>query len=305
MTRTIVRWGVAAGLLVWFWHHVDWPALADVVASSRHAWFLVALALFVPQWLIAAARWHAIVAGYVDTSYRRALDSVMAANAANLLLPAKLGDLIKAAYCGVRSGATAVSLPIAERLFDVGLLGAVAAAAACWRLADHAPVLAAVAGSAGPIAAAVCWLRWRRPLAEQLVRVAGPKAGQALRPVIDGSSRVLLWTTALWTLHGVQVWCFFRAAGAAPGLAESLTGIPLLFLAAAVPLAPWGLGSREVVLALLFGRTATQEQLAIVAVMFLLRYLVPGLVGIPAIGRYQGWPRPARGWPERLAHGAG
>ena len=281
--KRVLRWSVAALVLLWFWHRVDWASIRTTVVHAETNWLVLGLALFLPQFLVSAVRWRVLVETDHPESFYSSLMTVMATNALNLYLPGKMGDLFfKGTLAGIRPLPLRFGLPVLERLLDVAFLFLLMACAVPWVLWESA-VLSVVC-----LVLATLLVYWIGRGIEGIAYGDGlPRSLFSLEFILTAVSdrwpALIIWTGILWLLHIAQVWCFFRSAGVPLEPVQALAGVPALFLAAVVPLAPWGLGSREVVLVVLFGSVASPAQLGMVAVLFLLRYLVPGALGVPAL----------------------
>src|SRR5262245_35518405 len=104
MRRNLVRVAkalVAVALLVGLYWAANWR---DVLAAAQQLdtlWLGWAFLLFVPQTLVSALRWRALVWPLERLSIGQSVRQTLAASAVNLVLPSKLGDLSKAGMLGV------------------------------------------------------------------------------------------------------------------------------------------------------------------------------------------------------------
>src|SRR5262245_23208631 len=106
--------------------------LAEFAAALRHAhwiWVLPAMALYFAGHVFRGLRSRLILKPHTDVSWIRAMNLILAGYAANNVLPARLGELIRTYVLGrlqSMSKATALSTVFVERVFDgmaiVGIL---------------------------------------------------------------------------------------------------------------------------------------------------------------------------------------
>jgi uncharacterized membrane protein YbhN (UPF0104 family) len=284
---------IGLALLAVLYARIEVERIAAVLARLDPAWLALAMACFIPQIAVAAARWRWLVSDVTAISPAEALRQVLAGNTLNLVLPSKLGDVAKgwflarAAAVPLRRGLVAA---VAEKVLDLGGLCAILLAATAARgLARDPLVVAAVAGSAALVLAVAGALA--RPVPAGLARRlparvralaadwAEIRAGWVTRP--GRLAAILVLTAGLWTLHVVQILVFFRAAGArAPALAVFAL-VPVAILVGLLPLSLAGLGTRDAALVYLFAGLDRPEVLAAVGLLTATRYLVPALAGLP------------------------
>lgn len=115
---------VAAALIAALVRAADWREVAGALERLERGWVAIGLLLFVPQTLVSAARWRALAAPLARLSLGAAVHQTLAASAMNLVLPAKLGDLSKAAMLPLESssrGAATVCAAV-EKVLDVAVL---------------------------------------------------------------------------------------------------------------------------------------------------------------------------------------
>lgn len=227
--------------------------------------------------------------------------ATFAANALNLLMPAKMGDIAKATMLRGPDASPIlpfINLSIYEKvtdIFAVFVWGTVALAAAGHMQHEFSTFV--VAG------AAIClfFLLISQAPARLLLgatRHAGASsfaerylvAWNAMieqiwcRPAQAGS--VLILSLAIWAGHFLQIGLMSWALGVdGPWLALAGT-LPLVILAGLAPFTFAGIGTRDAAIILLLGPLIGPEKAAALGVLFWLRYLVPGLVGLPLIPHY-------------------
>lgn len=236
---------------------------ADVAASAAQIEFGIlglGLMLFVPQTLASAWRWRRMLRPLAEVSFVDALRQTLAANALNLVVPAKLGDFSKVAMVGgdpaIRKQAAMRAL--LEKLGDVAML-----------------LLAIGLGFLGLDAAQTIVLTLGIVVVLGLVR-------RLQSPAFDYAA----WlgsTALLWTMHLAQLHFFIRASGVDVSLATTLQRAPIALFAGLIPAAFCGIGTRDAALVWLFADVAAAPTMAIVGMLTALRYLVPGAVGIPVL----------------------
>lgn len=262
---------VAIVLLAALYARADWRRVVQSAAQLESRLLLAAMALFVPQTIVSAWRWGALIRAERRQPLPESLRQVLAASALNLLLPAKTGDLTKAAMVGghvpmgwLATRAVAEKLADALALASLGALGLVAV---------YTNGLATGLFAWGLLGlGAAFWL----PVARELH--CGTRWMAAA-----------LWaaqTNLLWCLHLCQIQLFLWAAGVKVTLAVAAPKVALSLFVGLVPVSLFGMGTRDAALAYLFADAAGPAPLAVVGLLTSLRYVLPGLAGIAVVGSY-------------------
>jgi uncharacterized membrane protein YbhN (UPF0104 family) len=96
---------------------------------------------------------------------------------------------------------------------------------------------------------------------------------------------ILALSVVIWIFHLVQIYCFFRALGAAPTLGQFATLVPLAIFIGLLPISIAGFGTRDTALIMLFPQFPGAVMLG-VAMYVNLRYLLPAAAGMPFLHKY-------------------
>lgn len=257
---------IAVGLLAALYSAADWRSVARCLAALNPHFLTLALVLFVPQTLVSAWRWRAILGPLHSVDLSTAVRHTLASSATNLIVPAKLGDFSKAAMLpltGAGPRARASGLVVIEKLADVASL-LTWLALGTW-LVPHYGLAAAVGGGALVLMVAAC------VFGRRITPIRDPRFALS----VCGSSMLL------WALHLAQIQAFLWSADVCVSWSLMAARVPWALFAGLVPISPWGMGTRDSVLVWLFADVASASSMAVVGLLTSLRYLVPGAVGIP------------------------
>ncbi|MDX2177482.1 MAG: lysylphosphatidylglycerol synthase transmembrane domain-containing protein [Candidatus Sumerlaeia bacterium] len=272
---------------------VEWRALGGVFSRAHPAWLAPGCAIVLLFPLLNAARWQAALEAVgVRMGFAECLRVTMAVWPVGTLTPAKAGEFLKA--LAVRPGGTlgqGVGSALAERVVDVGVLGAFGAAFGL--AAGSAP--AALAGAAA-LAAALAAFGLARPLsrrfaaarpgklAEKLLRLAEALPALARSP---GCFARCAGASALnWFLSMLQLWLLLRAFGAPSPLVLVVGVLPAATFAGLLPVTVAGAGTRDAaLLALTHGAIDGPALLAAGVVYTLTGYFALGVLGLPQLAR--------------------
>ena len=141
MTKKSINWKFWAGLLIsalflyLAFRKVDVAKMCVVIKSANPLYLFLAIFITFLQHVIRAWRWRILLEPIKKTGFRNRLSSTLIGFAANCLLPARLGEFIRANYLGNSedmSSSSTFGTIVVERLFDgftlllillIGLIG--------------------------------------------------------------------------------------------------------------------------------------------------------------------------------------
>jgi uncharacterized membrane protein YbhN (UPF0104 family) len=245
-----------AGLAYIAWS-LDWELEPGIVTTvvAADLWLLVlGLVLFAPMFPIAAGRWWMLlrVRGFAVTG-RSAFELTMVGNFFNFCLPGAVsGDVAKAWYAakGTDRRLDAAATVVVDRLTGLTGLALLAGIAGAWHLDDplgRRLTFAVWGGLAVLLVVGALWAsrRARKALAPILGRLPRPGfVGRVDSLAVSGATAVTGY-----------------ALGMNVPVALALTVIPILYLAAAVPLTYQGLGVMEAVAFALMPATVSPNEI--------------------------------------------
>lgn len=282
---------LTAVLLFALYRAADWRAVGTQLVGIDRVPLFVAILLFVPQTFVSAIRWRLIVSPLCELSVGAAIRQTLAASACNLVVPSKGGDFGKAfmlPVSGARARVMGMSGVIMEKVADVGALVALlllgigygnflGEAAVSW---TRGPI----AGSSVAFVAGIACLAFLLAAVGGIVRVFR-RSGEE-RFLSRGQLAVVGASVCLWVLHLVQFDLFFKAVGVYVSWHEVFARVPIAIFAGLLPVTLCGIGTRDAALVWLFADFAPASATAVVGMLAVLRYIVPGACGIPFVFRY-------------------
>ena len=272
---SISRWvlggigvAVSVGALVFLARTMDLESAMGILGRVDLLLLLVALGVLALELGVRARRWSVLLPPSRDgrrVGARRLIPSLLVGYLGNAVLPARLGEPIRAAVVSRRDG---IGLPeslasvILERVIDVATLGAIAVVATL--LADTEPwatqmalVAAAIAGVVLVLLMAVGVL----PFVRIAASVSGADASVMRRrtvgymerfgAIIGGRDRepvvlaAVVYSAVAWLLDGVIFLVLGWSLGIDLGYAEALVLSAVTVLSTAIPAAPGFIGTFE------------------------------------------------------------
>lgn len=296
--KRLISIGVSLGILAIVWSMLDRSAILTALSHTDPV--LLGASLLWLVGLIGLSAWRLMVlarATDFTLAPRRAMEATLVANALNMALPGKMGDLLKAATladAGAGELPAALSLGAWEKLMDLVMLFVVAAVASA--LLGGAPILTGLLALAGAVGLAVALVPAALTTLTGRLGTRGMKFGAAWAVMIGrlrgrkrGLAAVVGLTALLWAGHLVQIALMILALGVTGDAAfwgQVMARLPIVIVAGLVPLTFAGVGTRDAAIVTLLGGLIGAETAAALGVLFWLRYLVPGLIGVPLLPRY-------------------
>lgn len=103
-----------------------------MIRSAAPGWLIVMAGFLFIDLVVRAVRWRRLLAPIRDVSFGATFGYLLIGYLANNVLPARLGELVRCHYLGDREGlsrATALGTVVVERVVDIAVVVAIAAAA--------------------------------------------------------------------------------------------------------------------------------------------------------------------------------
>jgi uncharacterized membrane protein YbhN (UPF0104 family) len=140
MGQVCLQLGLAGGLLWWWGHTLNWADIGRLVQPQRLGWLPAVAALGIAGSLLRAWRWQLIVGRQSRLGIVRAFLINEGANMANILIPARAGDLLRMfwlrRWCRLPAGGGA-GMVMADHAIELGVATVMLAVAAGGYLAWH------------------------------------------------------------------------------------------------------------------------------------------------------------------------
>jgi uncharacterized membrane protein YbhN (UPF0104 family) len=285
-----VRWliglGVAA-LSCWLLvQNVDWDGLIEALVSADYRWVSAGILAIIVTFFTRARRWQALL-WQSGAPLRPTMKALLMGQVANMALPMRSGDVIRAAWIGPegKTGTVEALGSIAvEKVWDLAALLVCGLVLLVWiplpdwfARSTWGTALALVVGGGFLLLA----LRWQEPLFRLAGRLlARLPAGwdQALLPRLrrlasgleairqaHTSLQAAIWTGLTWALGALANWAILAAFGI-PSAVAALFLLVALMLGGSVPI-PGKLGIYEGICVLsldnLFHLTSNEKALAV------------------------------------------
>jgi len=290
---------------------LDWSQLGALAARAEPGWIAAGTAGLASALLLRTVRWLVVLRDGPRVPFLPAFWCIVAGYLGNVLLPARVGDVLRCMVLGQRQGisrAFVFGTVLLERVTDAAVLSIVVALGVSrlpgmpdWLSeGSRALAIAAIFLFAtlllAPGLAQRGLLQLSRPLG---ARMAG-LVGGFLTQLVDGFAAVrrpgrmalfVLLTAAIWTLDSAALVALAHAFGLALGLAEAAFVVAALGLSMAAPSAPGYVGIYHLVAVTVMAPLgfAKAEALATVLAMQGAEYALLALLGPIGLWQLEGW----------------
>ncbi|HZS94493.1 MAG TPA: lysylphosphatidylglycerol synthase transmembrane domain-containing protein [Chloroflexota bacterium] len=259
--------------------------ITEAAGSARPEDLTAALALTVPFLLLKALRWYAMLrAASIEAGFSEAAYSLIGGMGLALITPARLGELVRAAYLRDRQKWKIGGLVLVDKGFDVLVLAGLSVPGAAVLLGIVPAVALAAATAAGllvvynPVRVAGLLSRatTRLPARRQLLEAFSSLESLGSRPTSEFLALTLVAFAVVLLQFGIILLSWHSWS---PEIV--LLTFPMVILTNVLPLTVGGLGIREGAAALLlahFGVSAADAALA-AFLMFVINTALPGVIG--------------------------
>jgi len=263
----------------------------------------VAVLFFVPQVVLSAYRWQVMVKDKTRMSLWESVKLILSANALNILLPSRVGDLSKAYFVG-RAGKIkmkrSMNVVFFEKYIDLASLGIVVLTGILWsRDWDESAFLGFGFSGATiglfPVLYFINLHRWTSfPLFEKNrvlnkvkdFLVDSQEYLNELKRDFKLLGFVLGLSVFLWFVHIVQFYLIFLALHSQVSVFNVFRLVPLAILVGLIPVTVAGVGTRDSAMIYFFAPYESTALIVGVGLFASLRYFVPGILGLPFLNRY-------------------
>jgi hypothetical protein len=310
LVRAAIGVGVSILAFALVFGSVDSQETLDILAGAAPGWILLVAGFLSIDVATRAYRWRRLLAPIQAVPFSRTLAYLLIGYLANNVLPARLGELIRCHYLGDREGisrTTALGTVVVERVVDIAVVVAIAAAAilvlSVRGMVANAILVGGAIGILLVVGLAFMIAAHRLPGADRVASAVArwPRVGELARRLREGLSvasrprtlvEVIVLTCLAWTASLLG----FAAAGQAVGIQLTIGQAALLAsgtaLAAAIPSGPASLGTFELAVVRICGALGVADARA-----FAIALLVHGTIvvltsigGVAALIR-TGWER--------------
>jgi uncharacterized protein (TIRG00374 family) len=251
---------VAVALVV---RSVDVTKTADALSRADLRWVALGAILSTADLAFRGLRWQRLIRPIAAVRFLPMFGYLLIGYAANNVLPARLGELVRSHYLGDREGlsrASALGTVVVERVVDLVAVVAIASVALLV-LSVRGVLVSAVfigAGFAGLLLAALAIgiVAHRLPGADRLAAFVErwPRVRELARSLQGGLSVVsrprtlveaLLATAAAWSCSVLAIAALGQALGVELSIGQAALMTSGIALAAAIPAAPSNIGTFE------------------------------------------------------------
>jgi hypothetical protein len=306
---------VSLSILAAIYWQIDAGGLVAVFQTCNLWWLAVSLSMVVPLTLLTAWRLQLLIpmpglaAETMNCSAALSLAEanrlILAACTLNMVLPSKMGDIVKAYFMRDRAnldGALALSLVVFEKACDLLSLllwcavGLTIYPQKGWLMAS---LTLSVGGSLG-LGLLLLGSRRFSQFGFRLARSILPQPLNAKLSRLQASwdttcsdfwRNPVRWQITslslfIWFLHLLQIWFFILALNASTPFLANLALAPLAILAGLLPLTFAGVGTRDAALIAFYQPFLNAPTAAALGLLCTSRYLLPAIVGLPFLGHY-------------------
>lgn len=296
---------VSVTILLIIYSKIDLEKLGAVFQQSDPFWMTISLLMVVPLTLFTSWRLQQLMPSGNKLGFIEANRLILGASVLNMVLPSKMGDIVKAYFMvdrGNLSATLSLSLVIFEKACDMlSLLLWCVFGLLLYPSKDSLFVTM----TAGVIVGFVILilLLYSAHFAHFFFDILKAILPKKMKVKIDrfkaswsemhdyfwkDRKQLLLVSGTsifIWFLHLLQIWLFILALHATTPFLINLALSPLAILAGLLPLTFAGVGTRDAALILFYHDYLNPQTGAALGVLCTSRYFLPALLGLPFLGQ--------------------
>ncbi|OCQ91435.1 lysylphosphatidylglycerol synthetase [Oscillatoriales cyanobacterium USR001] len=293
-------------ILAFIYWKIDFAGLIQVFQNCDRGWMFISLSMVIPLTMLTAWRLQQLMPAGRGLGFGEANRLILAASVLNMVLPSKMGDIVKAYFMKKRGhldGSLSLSLVVFEKACDLLSLLLWCAFGLILHHEKSLLFLAMTAAVAFGLVTGIMLLGSRK-FTEIFLRMARKIAPQKFRSKIekfqtswremqqffwqDKKQLLKITTTSIfiWFCHLLQIWFFILALNAWTPFLANLALSPLAILAGLLPLTFAGVGTRDAALIAFYKPYFAAPTAAALGLLCTSRYLLPAIGGLPFLGYY-------------------
>ncbi len=288
-------------ILFFIYRNIDIPAMTKVIGNVNRNWFLLLLALFIPQLLSASLRWKLMtcIIGKVKIPFTTSWHNVVGSYSANLIIPGKMGEIVRIPWMQkYKLACPTLVMVFMEKLLDIFSIVLIMMTSLVYiSIQKGLSIPAQQAGLIIGLAIIIGFILVFafRKAAFRLFERLFPKfvsrqkensiynrTKQSLEFLKDRLPLFLFMSIGIWLIQIFEFFVIFRMFDIDPGFFHVGFGCSLALLAGALPISIAGIGPRDAIIISYFSSFASTETLAAIAIITTLRIVIPALLGLPS-----------------------
>ena len=304
--KKLISIAVSLTILIIIYRKIDFPRLIEVFQNSDKLWMTISLGMVIPLTMLTAWRLQQLTPSRTRLGFGEANRLILTASVLNMVLPSKMGDIVKAYFIKERGhleGSLSLSLVVFEKACDMlSLLLWCAFGLTLYPQKDLLFWIMTACVISGLIIGLL--LIASRQFANLIFQFTGRIAPRKIRSKIaklrDSWNemhkyfwkdkkhllKITLTSVIIWFGHLLQIWFFTFALKQVVPLLAHLALAPLAILAGLLPLTFAGVGTRDAALIAFYQPYMNAPTAAALGLLCTSRYLLPALGGLPFLGQY-------------------
>ncbi|NJN75634.1 MAG: flippase-like domain-containing protein [Synechococcaceae cyanobacterium RL_1_2] len=306
--KKIISIVVSVLILVLIYWKLDFEALIKIFYQCDLKWLIISTAMVIPLNIFTAWRLQHLMPTDSTLGFWEANKLTIVANVLNMVLPSKMGEVVKAYFMkdrGHLSGNLALSLVIFEKCCDfLALLGWCVFGLGFYPQVDKpwwlGLVTLVIAASIGLFTLTLCSTGFANFFFNRIIQFSPAKIAEKITTLKeswqlmhqyfwqDGKKLFLVASNSifLWFLHLLQIWLYILTLKTSIPFLANLALSPLAILAGLMPLTFGGVGTRDAAIIVLYQPYLPQVTAVALGLLCTTRYLVPAILGLPFLNEY-------------------
>lgn len=282
----------------WIYYSIDFGEMKNLAGQVRWLWVLIAIVFFWIEYHFRTKRWQSLFSPFIKLPYSNIWRVLIAGSAMNVLIPARLGELVRVDLCKrwlEVARPTAFATVVCERVADgITILCCLTLGFLFLTSADGEKEILRLLYLGAPLFAGgflmlIAIKIAPLPFFKRFPRLA-PKV-EAFQNVLRNISsstffELVVYTLVIWGLEGCALWSIIQSVGVALGIWDMALLLGIVNLSTLLPSPPGFLGTLQFAFSMGFAALGQWVVPAIVAASLTQVFLIGSLtlVGLSLYG---------------------
>lgn len=284
-------------LLVLLFQKIDIKNIIGHLLNLHPLYFFLSLLMFIPIVLLSSYRWKKLLSMQFDLKTKKSIELFFVATTFNIFIPARMGDFSRSYFLrreknfNMKKGTAAFLVEKAYDMFALSLLSLIGVMLT-YKLNHYSWILPTLLFCVILMVLFSYLIKFENTALFPKLFFFKKDAAKDVKEYVSSLrkeglvQKIFLLTIVYWLIQLIQAYFFFLSLRVVPNPFIVLSFIPIGIFVGLIPLTIVGMGTRDTVFLILFKKFFEAPLIAGFGILFTLRYLIPGFIGLIWVKKY-------------------
>ena len=306
MKNRLISIIISLSIIFLIYTSIDIEKISQIFLEINVNWSSIGLFMVIPITILTSFRLTWLVPSKHNLKYLESIRLILAASVINMIMPSKMGDVIKSIFMVKNNGmnhAQSLSLVMFEKISDLLALlfwcgfGLFTFQSNQSLFLILTPIV--IVGFFFGLLI-LTYMKFARLFFSFISCISPKNIKEKIKALESGwlemiihISRdkvkfggIMFYSIFLWLLHLSQIWIFIKALNLNVPFLDNLALSPLAIFIGLAPFTIAGIGTRDAAFVFIYSNYFDAEYAAALGIFATMRYIIPALFGIPFLSRY-------------------